>query len=345
MRYVNNPPNPYLSTSVEWIGEPPDAKLEFYEETETRSIINKNNSPDIPFDYSVNCYRGCPHACTYCFSRPKHEFLGWGAGTDFERKIVAKVNAPKILRAEFMKKSWKGETLIFSFTSDPYIPQEATYQLTRQCLEVCLEFRNPVGIITKSALIRRDKDLLAALSREAKVEVFFTIPFADVKTSRALEPFAPYPDARFAAMKDLADAGIEVGLGLAPIIPGLNESHIPELLKRAHAAGARKAFFSMLRLPGSVAPYFVERLEQEMPDRAPKILKRIREIRDGKLNSSEFGDRMRGSGNHWDMIKQVFKLHCEKLGMNQEEDVNRWGSIEKKETTFRRPTAQRSLFE
>ena len=344
MRYVNNPPNPYLSASVEWIGEPPSAQLEIFEETETRSIITSNNSPDIPFEFSVNCYRGCPHACTYCFSRPTHEYLGWGAGTDFERKIVAKVNAPKILRAEFMKKRWKGETLIFSFTSDPYIPQEATYQLTRQCLEVCLEFRNPIGIITKSALIRRDKDLLAALSREAKAEVFFTIPFADVKTSRALEPFAPYPSARFAAMKDLADAGVEVGIGIAPVIPGLSESHIPELLKRAHEAGARRAFFSMLRLPGSVAPYFVERLEQEMPDRAPKILKRVREMRGGKLNSSEFGNRMRGSGKHWEMVRQVFKLHCDRLGMNVENDVNRWDSIEKKQTTFRRPTAQLNLF-
>ena len=129
MRYVNNPPNPYLSTSVEWIGEPPEAKLEIFEETATRSIITRNDSPDIPFEFSVNCYRGCPHACTYCFSRPTHEYLGFGAGTDFERKIVAKVNAPELLRAEFMKKSWKGDTLIFSFTSDPYIPLEANYKL------------------------------------------------------------------------------------------------------------------------------------------------------------------------------------------------------------------------
>ncbi|HEX4949103.1 MAG TPA: radical SAM protein [Blastocatellia bacterium] len=343
MRYVNNPPNPYLTTSVEWIGEPPAAKLEVFEETATRSIITRNNSPDIPFDFSVNCYRGCPHACTYCFSRPTHEYLGWGAGTDFERKIVAKVNAPELLRAEFRKKSWQGDTLNFSFTSDPYVPLEASYQLTRQCLEVCLEFRNPVAIITKSALIRRDKELIAALAREAAAEVFFTIPFADPDTSRAVEPFAPYPQARFAAMKDLADAGIPVGLGIAPVIPGLSESHIPELLHRAKEAGATQAFFSMLRLPGNVAPYFVERLEQTMPDRAPKILKRIREIRDGKLNSSNFGERMRGSGIHWDMVVKVFKLHCDRLGLNQQEEAQQ----EQRATprTFRRPTAQPSLFE
>ncbi len=345
MRYINNPPNPYLTTSVEWIGEPPEAKLEIFEETATRSIITRNDSPDIPFEFSVNCYRGCPHACTYCFSRPTHEYLGWGAGTDFERKIVAKVNAPELLRAEFMKKSWKGDTLNFSFTSDPYVPLEANYHLTRKCLEVCLEFRNPVNLITKSALIRRDKDLIAQLVQAAAAEVFFTIPFADTATARAVEPFAPYPDARFAAMKDLADAGIPVGLGIAPVIPGLSESHIPELLQRAKDAGAKRAFFSMLRLPGSVAPYFVERLEEAMPDRAPKILRRIREMRDGKLNSPNFGERMRGSGIHWEMVRKVFKLHCERLGLNRPEDVERWDTAASKPRTFRRPTAQQSLFD
>lgn len=339
MRYVNNPPNPWLNTSVEWIGEPPTAKLEVFEETATRSIITHNNSPDIPFDYSVNCYRGCPHACTYCFSRPTHEYLGYGAGTDFERKIVAKVQAPELLRAEFMKKSWKGDTLNFSFTSDPYIPLEANYQLTRKCLEVCLEFRNPVAVITKSALIRRDKDLLVQLAREAAVEVFFTIPFVDVETARAFEPFAPYPEARFAAMRDLADAGIEVGIGIAPVMPSLSEAHIPELLKRARDAGARQAFINLLRLPGSVAPYFIESLERTMPDRAPKILKRIREMRDGKLNLPEFGNRMKGTGAHWEMLAQLFKLHCQKLGFNQPGDRR-----EEQAKTFRRPTAQQSLF-
>lgn len=342
MHYVNNPPNPYLNTSLEWIGEPPEAKLEVFEEA-ARSIITSNDSPDIPFEFSVNCYRGCPHACTYCFSRPTHEYLGWGAGTDFERKIVAKVNAPELLRAEFMKKSWKGDTLNFSFTSDPYVPLEANYQLTRKCLEVCLEFRNPVSLITKSALIRRDKELIAALVREASAEVFFTIPFADSATSRALEPFAPYPDARFAAMSDLADAGIPVGLGIAPVIPGLSESHIPGLLQRAKEAGANRAFFSMLRLPGNVAPYFVERLIETMPDRAPKILRRIREMRDGKLNSPNFGERMRGSGIHWEMVRKVFKLHCDRLGLNQQEDVRpEHNSVQR---TFRRPSPQLTLFD
>src|SRR5262245_28474382 len=233
MRHVNNPPNPWLSARHEWIGEPPEAKLEVFEETATRSIITNNNSPDIPFDYSINCYRGCTHACTYCFSRPTHEYLGFGAGTDFETRIVAKVRAPELLREELMKKSWKGDVLVFSFTSDPYIPLEANYQLTRRCLEVCLEFRNPVSIITKSALIGRDIELTKRLADEADARVFFTIPFLDHDVNRALEPYAPFPEARFGAMKDLADAGIEVGLAIAPIIPGLNEQDIPGLLERA----------------------------------------------------------------------------------------------------------------
>jgi DNA repair photolyase len=179
--------------------------------------------------------------------------------------------------------------------------------------------------------------------REATAEVFFTIPFADSDTSRALEPFAPYPDARFAAMKDLADAGIPVGLGLAPVIPGLSESHIPGLLQRAKDAGATRAFFSMLRLPGNVAPYFVERLIETMPDRAPKILKRIREMRDGKLNAPNFGERMRGSGIHWEMVRKVFKLHCDRLGLNRQEVARPEES--RAARTFRRPTAQQRLFE
>ncbi|MFN0083839.1 MAG: radical SAM protein [Blastocatellia bacterium] len=340
MHYVNNPPNPWLSERHEWIGEPPEAKLEVFEETATRTIITSNNSPDIPFDYSINCYRGCTHACTYCFSRPTHEYLGFGAGTDFERKIVAKVRAPELLRAEFMKKSWKGEMLVFSFTSDPYIPLEANYQLTRRCLEVCLEFRNPVGLITKSALIRRDLELIRDLSRVTDVMVHFTIPFLDRDVTRALEPFAPFPEARFAAMKEFASAGVEVGLAIAPIIPGLNEHEIPELLERGRDAGARSAFINLLRLPGSVEPYFLERLEAAMPLRAKKILNRIREVKGGVLNKTGFHDRMRGDGPFWEMVKKSFDIHSRRLGYEN-------GRYEAREPgrTFRRPSAQPSLFE
>lgn len=340
MHYVANPPNPWLSHSVEWIGEPPAAKIEVFEETETRSIITHNDSPDVGFDYTVNCYRGCSHGCTYCFSRPTHEYLGYGAGTDFERKIVAKVRAPELLRQELGKRSWKGDIIMFSFTSDPYIPLEANYKLTRRCLEVCLEFRNPIGVITKSALIRRDIDILQQIAREATLSVFISIPFADYDTARAVEPFAPSPGARFKAMKELAEAGIDVGIGIAPVVPGLS-TEIPELLTRAKDAGARRAFINMLRLPGSVAPYFEQRLRENLPTKADRILNRIREARGGKLNSSVFGERMRGQGQYWEAQERLFEVHCQRLGFNQRSV----GSEPRKfANTFRRPSAQGELF-
>jgi DNA repair photolyase len=340
MRYVANPPNPWLTHSVEWIGEPPQAAIEVFEETETRTIISSNDSPDVAFDHSINCYRGCVHGCTYCFSRPTHEYLDFGAGTDFERKIIVKVRAPELLRKELMRPSWKGEQIVFSFTSDPYIPLEANYKLTRACLEVCAEFRNPVGIVTKSALIRRDIDVLQRLTREASLGVYFSIPFDDYDIARALEPFAPSPNARFAAMKELADAGIQVGIGIAPTIPGLT-TDIPRLLKRARHCGATKAFINMLRLPGSVAPYFEQRLREKLPTKANRVLNRIREARGGKLNSSVFGERMRGKGQYWQAQEKLFSLYAKKLGFNE----HRVGSDHHSDRqTFRRPTAQGSLF-
>src|SRR6266480_1843395 len=338
MRYVDNPPNPWLTHSVEWIGEPPAAKIEVFEETETRTIISTNDSPDVAFDHSINCYRGCVHGCTYCFSRPTHEYLGYGAGTDFERKIVVKVRAAELLHKELMKPSWKGDEIVFSFTSDPYLPLEAHYKLTQGCLEVCADFRNPVGIVTKSALIRRDIDVLKQLGRESKVGVFFTIPFTDREAARAVEPFAPLPEARFHAMADLAAAGIQVGIGIAPVIPGLT-TDIPELLKRAKEAGANQAFINMLRLPGSVAPYFEQRLRELLPSKADRILNRIREAREGKLNSSVFGERMRGKGQYWEALERLFRIHCERLGFNKTRPRH-----DGPRDTFRRPSAQTSLW-
>jgi len=340
MRYVDNPPNPWLTHSVEWIGEPPAAKIEVFEETETRTIISSNDSPDVAFDHSVNCYRGCVHGCTYCFSRPTHEYLGYGAGTDFERKIIAKVRAPELLRKELMKRSWQGDEIVFSFTSDPYIPLEANYKLTRGCLEVCAEFRNPVGIVTKSALIRRDIDVLQRLTHDASVGVFFSIPFADYDIARAVEPFAPSPNARFEAMKTLADAGIQVGIGIAPTIPGLS-TDIPGLLQRAKDCGATKAFINMLRLPGSVAPYFEQRLREKLPTKADRVLNRIRDARGGRLNSSVFGERMRGQGQYWSAQEKLFEVYCRRLGFNE----HRVGSERHtRPNTFRRPSPQGSLF-
>ncbi|MDT4967729.1 MAG: hypothetical protein QOJ64_2466 [Acidobacteriota bacterium] len=341
MRYIENPPNPYISTTVEWTGEPPPAKLEIFEETETRSIINKVDSPDVHMTHTVNVYRGCAHGCTYCFARPTHEYLGWGAGTDFERKLVVKVRAPELLRAELMRPSWKGSEIAFSFTSDPYVPVEFHYGLTRKCLEVCHEFLNPVSVITKSGMIVRDIDVLVKLVRDASASVFFSIPFKDYETARAIEPFAPSPAARFKAMAALASAGVPVGLSMSPLIPGLNDSHIPEILARAKEAGARKAFMSMLRLPGSVGPYFVKRLEERLPTKARRVLNHIREERGGKLNSSVFGERMHGTSEQWKLAVKSFELHCSRLGLNEERQGEESAG---RVSTFRRPTPQGTLF-
>jgi DNA repair photolyase len=253
---------------------------------------------------------------------------------------VVKVKAAELLRKELMKPSWKGDQIVFSFTSDPYIPLEANYKLTRACLEVCAEFRNPVGIVTKSALIRRDIDVLQKLAREASVGVYFSIPFADYEIARAVEPFAPSPNARFTAMKELAEAGIQVGIGIAPTIPGLT-SDIPALLQRAKDCGATKAFINMLRLPGSVAPYFEQRLREKLPTKADRVLNRIRDARGGKLNSSQFGERMRGKGQYWDAQEKLFNVYAKRLGFNE----HRVGSDhDARARTFRRPSPQGSLF-
>lgn len=339
LRYVNNPPNPWQNQTFEWIGEPPEAKIEVYEDDASRTILTRNNSPDVGFDVSLNIYRGCTHACTYCFARQYHEFLGFGAGTDFETKITVKTKAPELLRKELMKPSWKGEMISMSFTSDPYIPLEAKYELTRKCLEILLEFRNPVALVTKSALIRRDVDLLAELAQKASAQVFFSIPFLETEICRALEPFVPLPEARFTAMKTLSDAGVPVGLAIAPVIPGLNEAEIPKLVEKAAEAGAKTAFINLLRLPGNVKPYFLQRLAERLPTKEKRILNHIRQERNGKLSSSNFGERMHGITEHWKITEKMFRLACKRHGLNQETEPA------PKENTFRRPSLQGSLFD
>ncbi len=314
MRYIANPPNPYHKYDAEYLGEPPTAKLEIFEETATKTIISKNNSPDVGFTYSVNCYRGCIHACTYCFARPYHEFLGYGAGTDFETKIVVKVNAPELLRRELSKKSMRGQSISFSFTTDPYLPLEANYELTGKCLKVCGEFKNPIGIVTKSPLVTRDIDILTKLD----AVVYFSIPFLTIEHSKPFEPFAPIPDARFRAMKKLSDAGIPVGIAIAPIIPNYNESEIPALLQKARDCGATRAFMTMLRLPTeSLQNYFVSRLKERIPTKSNKILNQIKRERDGKLNSSNFNERMKGKTENWNLAVKLFDLHYKRLGFGE----------------------------
>src|SRR4029453_11003656 len=338
MRPVSNPPNPWHPVHAEYLGEPPEAELEIYEE-HARSIISENDSPDVGFRFSVNPYRGFFHACGYCYARPTHQYLDWGAGTDFERKIVVKVNAPELLHREMSKPSWKGDTIVFSGVTDCYQPAEAVYGVTRRCLEICAEFRNPVGIVTKGALIRRDLDVLGVLAREAGATAYVSIPFADDAVARALEPNVSRPSQRFETLAALSQAGVSTGVAIAPVIPGLSDSHIPQILARAHEAGARKAFITLLRLPAEVLPVFEERLARAFPARAAHIWSSIEQVRGGKRNESRFGARMEGVGPRWAAIETLFEVECRRLGFHAEDQRPRT-------SRFRRPRpAQGRLFE
>jgi len=337
MRRVDNPPNPWRSDHVEWLGDPPDQPLEVYEE-DAKSIVTENDSPDVRFRYSVNPYRGCFHGCAYCYARPSHQYLGMGAGTDFERRIVVKRNAPQLLRAHLMKPSWRGERIVFSGITDCYQPLEATYELTRRCLEVCREFRQPVSIITKGALVERDVAILADLAKHGAATVFVSIPFADAADSRAIEPFVASPERRFAALRTLSDAGVLTGVSVSPLIPGLNDHQIPAILERAHAAGARRAFHVLLRLPAEVEDVFTARLRQAFPLRADKVMSLLTAMRGGRTNDPNFGSRMRGSGARWDVIETLFRTTARRLGF-------RTGEIEDDAPSpFRRPFQQQRLF-
>jgi DNA repair photolyase len=340
-RLVSNPPNPWTSRHVELLGPPPPAALVVYEER-ARSIVSENDSPDIPFRYSLNPYRGCFHACAYCYARPTHQYLGFGAGTDFERRIVAKTNAPELLRRKLSGRGWTGERLVFSGVTDCYQPLEASYELTRRCLEVCLEFRQPVGIVTKGALIRRDAELLGELARAAEASVYLSIPFADEAMARAIEPFVSPPAMRFETLALLAAAGVPVGVLVAPIIPGLNDSQVPAILERAAAAGARSAGRVLLRLPAEVRPVFEERLREALPLRANKVLSALAEQRGGRLNDPRFGTRMHGTGPRWQAIEALFDTTCRKLGLDR---GSAGRASEPSRSTFRRPDPQGTLFE
>ncbi|HEX5135619.1 MAG TPA: PA0069 family radical SAM protein [Planctomycetota bacterium] len=314
-RPVANPPNPWLSEHREWIGEPPPARLEVYEE-EAASILSENDSEDVPFRWSANPYRGCFHGCAYCYARPTHQYLGFGAGSDFERRIVVKVNAPELLRKAFARRSWRGEIVALSGNTDCYQPLEASYRLTRGLLEACLAFRNPVGIITKSVLVRRDIDVLAELARGGLARVSLSIPFLDDEMARAIEPYAPTPSDRFEALREITGAGVSAGVGVAPVIPGLNDSQVAGILARAKECGATHAFRIPLRLPLEVKDVFLARLEEAYPDRYRKVVNAIREMRCGALNEGRPGARMTGHGARWAAIEDLFALHCRRLGLS-----------------------------
>ena len=316
-RPVDNPPNPWLSESVEYLaGHVPPASLSVFED-DTKSVITQNDSPDLPFDHGVNPYRGCFHGCAYCYARPSHEYLSFGAGTDFERKLVIKPTAPERLREAFDRPSWTGKLLLFSGITDCYQPLEASYHLTRRCLEVCAEYRNPVSIVTKGVLIERDLDLLVTLHEVTHLSIAFSIPVWDLEASRAVEPYVASPQRRMRTVARLAAAGLDVGVNISPLIPGLNDRDIPALLAAAADAGAVRAHMGFVRLPGSVAPVFEARLRKALPDRANRILNLIRDSRGGALSRSAFFARMRGEGAYADSVQRVFDAHIKRWGLNQ----------------------------
>lgn len=340
MRRVQNPPNRFDAVGLEWLEAAPEARLCVLDD-DTRSILSENTSPDLDFRWSVNPYRGCFHACAYCYARPTHEYLGLGAGTDFDSKIYVKRCAAELLRRAFMARTWSGELIVFSGNTDCYQPLEASLQLTRACLRVCAEFRNPVGIVTKSVLVQRDLDVLQELHRHATVCVFFSIPFAEDAVGRTIEPQAPLVSRRFEALRRVAAAGIPTGVSIAPLIPGLNEEDVPRILERARECGATYAQQVLLRLPGSSSQVFLERLRTALPQRAARVERRIRDVRGGNLHESRFFARGRGQGTYWDMIRKQWQVHTRRLGFA----TGRHRDAPHVRDTFRRPGSQRSLFD
>lgn len=290
-------------------------KIEYIDDA-SKSIVSENNSPDIPFRYSVNPYRGCVHSCAYCYARPGHDYLGFNAGLDFETKIVVKKDAAKLLREFLAKDSWKPEPITFSGVTDCYQPAEREFRLTRQCLEVVLECRQPVSIITKNALVLRDLDLLQGLAANHLVHVYLSITTLDPDLARDMEPRTSIPSARLRAVKMLAEAGIPVGVMTAPIIPGLNDSEIPQILEAAKGAGAIAASYILLRLPLTVEPIFIEWLQRTQSLKAEKVLSRVRDTRGGEMSSSNWGERMVGRGEIADQIKKLFRVFRQRHGLD-----------------------------
>lgn len=289
---------------------------QFYRD-ESRTVIARNDSYDVSFEYSFNPYRGCEHGCIYCYARPSHEFIGFSSGTDFESRIMIKPDAPKLLEAEFNKKSYKPDFIMFSGNTDCYQPVEQRLKITRETLKVCLKYRNPVSIITKNALIQRDLDIIREMAELNLVSVSLSVTTLDRELARRMEPRTSSPERRLETIGILAGNGIPVGVNIAPIIPGLNDEEIPSILKEAAARGASFAGHIMLRLPYSVKDLFLQWIKKEFPDRESKIVNKIREMRDGKLNDSEFGTRFSGKGELAETIHSLFELSRRKYGLNK----------------------------
>jgi DNA repair photolyase len=283
----------------------------------TKTIITHNKSPDVGFESSLNPYRGCEHGCIYCYARPTHEYLGFSAGLDFESKIVVKINAPELLRAELERPAWKPQVLVMSGVTDPYQPVEKKLRITRGCLEVLAKFRNPVAIITKNRLVTRDADLLRELANYNAVAVNISVTSLDPKLQRVLEPRTSSPQARLDAISQLRTAGIPVGVMVAPVIPGLTDHEVPKILETCARAGARFAAYTIVRLPWAVAPLFEHWLEEHFPDRKEKVMGRIRHLRGDRLNNSEWHTRMTGEGIFAEQIASLFEVGCRRAGIGE----------------------------
>jgi DNA repair photolyase len=301
--------------AVEAEEDGPGPKTAYFRER-SRSILTKNDSPDIPFTWSLNPYRGCEHGCSYCYARPTHEYLGFSAGLDFETKIMVKENAPELLREALSSPRWKPDTITMSGVTDCYQPVERRLKLTRRCLEALAEFRNPVAIITKNHLVTRDADLLGELAKDKAAAVFVSITTLDREVARLMEPRTAAPERRLAAISELAKAGVPVGVMAAPVVPGLTDHELPAILSAAAKAGATHAGWVPLRLPYAVAPLFSDWLERNFPDRKNKVLHQISSMRGGRLNDPNFGSRMRGEGPLAEEIGRLFELARRKAGLS-----------------------------
>jgi DNA repair photolyase len=339
---AENPPNRFVQIVVEDDDRSPDDPLPrtLFFRDDSRSIIAYNNSPDVGFNASINPYRGCEHGCSYCYSRPTHEYLGLSAGLDFETKIFVKEDAPELLRRELSSKRWKPQLVALSGVTDPYQPVERRLEITRRCLQVLTEARNPAGIITKNHLVTRDIDLLAQLREYGAIAVSLSVTSLDRELQRIMEPRTSVPERRLDAIRKLADAGIPAGVIVGPVVPGLTDHELPEILAAAASAGATRARFIMLRLPWTVAPLFQAWLERHFPERKEKVLNRLRDLSDGKLYQAQFGRRQRGEGPFAEHLQQMFDISCKRFGLCR-------GSFPLSTAHFRRPSlgGQLGLFD
>jgi len=284
----------------------------------SKSILSKNDSPDLGFAYSINPYRGCEHGCIYCYARPTHEYLGFSSGLDFETKIMVKKDAPELLEKGFQSKSYTPQVIILSGNTDCYQPVERKLQITRRLLEVFLKYKNPVGIITKNSLIERDLDILIELSKLSLVGVTLSIPTLNKEIASVMEPRTSTPSRRMQTVKNLSDAGIRVNVNIAPVVPGLTDDTIPFVIKSAAEAGAKSVGKVILRLPWQNKDLFVNWVHKNFPERANKILNRIKSLRDGELYNSEWGKRMSGEGEWSDTVSQIFRINRQKYNLNKE---------------------------